>query len=95
MSHWAAGGDTARPLVCGPGESRPRGVSTRTDADPLRATALPLHTAVFDAFTAEGYGCTTTRTVDSTIPDTEFSIYLRQSFLLTRGSGHEGRRSWN
>ncbi|MDX2391105.1 MULTISPECIES: sporulation protein [unclassified Streptomyces] len=68
------------------------GISTRTDADPVRVAALPLHTAVFDAFTVAGYGCTTSRIVDSTIPDTEYHLYLRQSFLLTRLTGWENPR---
>ncbi|MEU8616523.1 sporulation protein [Streptomyces sp. NPDC048623] len=59
------------------------GIEERTDSDPLRIGATPLHETVLDAFAAAGYTCSSAQ-VDyaERIPRTEYFLYLRQSFRL-------------
>lgn len=59
------------------------GIEDRTDGDPLRIAATPLHEAVLDAFAAAGYSHRSAQIDDGrTIPRTERHIYMRQSFRL-------------
>ncbi|MFC0601285.1 sporulation protein [Streptomyces palmae] len=58
------------------------GIEGRTDSDPLRIAATPLHEAVLDAFEAAGYSHGTAQIDADTIPRTERHVYLRQSFRL-------------
>ncbi|MDV5147536.1 sporulation protein [Streptomyces sp. SBC-4] len=59
------------------------GIADRTDSDPVRIGATPLHEAVLDAFAAAGYTCRSAQIDDDHIPRTERHIlYLRQGFRL-------------
>ncbi|WP_030550064.1 sporulation protein [Streptomyces exfoliatus] len=59
------------------------GITDRTDSDPLRITATPLHEALLDAFAAAGYSCRSAQIEDDYIPRTERHIlYMRQAFRL-------------
>ncbi|WFB05682.1 sporulation protein [Streptomyces sp. LX-29] len=59
------------------------GIEGRTDSDPLRIGATPLHEAVLDAFAAAGYSHGAAQIDDGeTIPRTERHLYMRQSFRL-------------
>ncbi|MGW6866586.1 sporulation protein [Streptomyces sp. NPDC054901] len=67
------------------------GISGRTDSDPLRIGATPLHEAVLDAFAAAGYSCRSAKIDDEYIPRTERQIlYMRQSFRLVDTSAVTG-----
>lgn len=67
------------------------GVKAQTDMDPVRVEALPLHEAVLDAFTAEGYALDGARVYGTTIPDVERHLYAWQGFRLVHPSPGEGR----
>ncbi|WP_405856369.1 sporulation protein [Streptomyces sp. NBC_00090] len=57
------------------------GIEGRTDSDPLRIGATPLHETVLDAFAAAGYTCRSAQIDDDHIPRTERHIlYMRQGF---------------
>lgn len=71
------------------------GVKSQTDDDLVRVTSTPLHDAVFDAFAAEGYALRTSRAVPGLIPDTEYHVYLVQSFLLVDQSPNGEKRPQN
>lgn len=59
------------------------GIEDRTDSDPLRIGATPLHEAVLDAFAAAGYSGGSAKIDDDFIPRTERHIlYMRQGFRL-------------
>ncbi|MEV6394673.1 sporulation protein [Streptomyces sp. NPDC051907] len=59
------------------------GIEGRTDSDPLRIGATPLHEAVLDAFAAAGYSHGAAKIDDDCIPRSERHIlYMRQSFRL-------------
>ncbi|MFH9723027.1 sporulation protein [Streptomyces sp. NPDC017254] len=59
------------------------GIADRTDSDPLRIAATPLHEAVLDAFAAAGYSCRSAQIDDDHIPRTERHIlFMRQGFRL-------------
>ncbi|MFE0649342.1 sporulation protein [Streptomyces sp. NPDC059534] len=67
------------------------GIKSQTDNDVVRVTGTPLHQAVFDAFSAAGYDCDTSRIFTGTIPRTEYHVYAVQGFLLTDRT-HDGQR---
>ncbi|MFE2558926.1 sporulation protein [Streptomyces sp. NPDC059352] len=57
------------------------GIEGRTDSDPLRIGATPLHETVLDAFAAAGYTCRSAQIDDDHIPRTERHILsMRQGF---------------
>ncbi|MFF0556317.1 sporulation protein [Streptomyces sp. NPDC004266] len=59
------------------------GIEERTDSDPLRVGATPLHETVLDAFAAAGYGCSSAQIDElGDIPRAERHFSLRQSFRL-------------
>ncbi|WP_323145317.1 sporulation protein [Streptomyces sp. NBC_01565] len=61
---------------------RIEGSETQRDFDPVHVTTLPLHEAVLDGFTAAGYDYDRAAVNKLTIPDVEWHLYLRQTFLL-------------
>ncbi|MEV6249349.1 sporulation protein [Streptomyces sp. NPDC051742] len=70
------------------------GITGRTDSDPLRITATPLHEALLDGFAAAGYSCRSAQIDDDYIPRTERHIlYMRQAFRLVASldAGKQGR----
>ncbi|MGW1770932.1 sporulation protein [Streptomyces sp. NPDC002104] len=62
---------------------RIEGSETQRDFDPVRVTTLPLYEAVLDGFTAAGYGHDRAPVNQRSIPDVEWHLPLRQTFLLT------------
>lgn len=76
-------------------EVKAEGIKTQTDDDLVRVTSTPLQDAVFDAFAAEGYALRTSRAVPGMIPDTEYHVYLIQSFLLVDQSPSGEKRPPN
>lgn len=67
------------------------GVKARTDMDPVRVEALPLHETVLDAFAAEGYEVEGARVYGTTISDVERHLYAWQGFRLVHPAPPEGR----
>ncbi|MCX5392381.1 sporulation protein [Streptomyces sp. NBC_00094] len=70
------------------------GIEDRTDSDPVRIGATPLHETVLDAFAAAGYTCRSAQIDDDYIPRSERQIlYLRQGFRLvaTLAASEAGR----
>ncbi|MEV8531327.1 sporulation protein [Streptomyces sp. NPDC051211] len=59
------------------------GSETQRDFDPVHVTTLPLHEAVLDGFTAAGYDHDRAAVHQRAIPDVEWHLHLRQTFLLT------------
>ncbi|WP_031010232.1 sporulation protein [Streptomyces sp. NRRL F-5727] len=59
------------------------GIADRTDSDPVRIEATPLHETLLDAFAAAGYACRGAWVDPEYIPRTEREIlYSRQGFPL-------------
>ncbi|MEU3604775.1 sporulation protein [Streptomyces sp. NPDC035033] len=67
------------------------GVKARTDMDPVRVEALPLHEAVLDAFAAEGYALDGAPVHGSSISGVERHLWTWQGFRLVRPEASEGR----
>ncbi|MEU9143940.1 sporulation protein [Streptomyces sp. NPDC048349] len=62
---------------------RIEGSDTQRDFDPVRVTTLPLHEAVLDGFTTAGYDHDRAAVHQLHVPDVEWHLSLRQTFLLT------------